>query len=87
MKIKIFPKITIPKKNKDSSTGQMIQIRKSQTKQEGSIISDKTRDINKSSIPSISPFSSFKTLSDDSQTNLQDFIKNVKKEIIFSRFK
>ena len=61
----------------------MIQIRKSQTKQEGSIISDKTRDTNKSSIPSISPFSSFKTLSDDSQTNLQDFIKNGKKEIVF----
>ena len=61
----------------------MIQIRKSQTKQEGSIISDKTRDTNKSSNPSISPFSSFKTLSDDSQTNLQDFIKNGKKEIVF----
>ena len=82
---KIFPKITI--KKKDSSSGQIIQIKKSQTKQEESIISDKTRDTNKYSgslIPSISPFSSFKTLSDDSQTNLQDFLKNGKKEIIFS---
>ena len=61
----------------------MILIRKSQTKPEESIISDKTRDTNKSSIPSISPFSSFKSLSNDSQTNLQDFIKNVKKEIEF----
>ena len=82
---KIFPKITI--KKKDSSSGQIIQIKKSQTKQEESIISDKTRDTNKYSgslIPSISPFSSFKTLSDDSQINLQDFLKNGKKEIIFS---
>ncbi len=61
----------------------MIHIRKSQTKPEESIISEKTRDTNKLSIPSISPFSSFKTLSNNSQTNLQDFIKNVKKEIVF----
>ena len=63
----------------------MIEIKKSVTKQEESIISGKTKDTNKnleSLIPSLS-ISLNNNLGDDTQLIFQDFIKNGKKEIIF----
>ena len=80
---KKFPKIKIV--GKGSSNKELIEIKKSVTKQEESIISGKTKDTNKnleSLIPSLS-ISLNNNLGDDTQLIFQDFIKNGKKEIIF----
>ena len=77
---KNFPKINIKKE----SSNEIKEIKKSVTKQD-SVISGKTKDTNKYS-ESLIPLSSFlsnNSIGDDSQSNLQDFIKNGKKEIIF----